>query len=764
MLKEDKYRLREEAEELEGIPEDASELAGKLGLDPYDVNYWVVDYDDINELAAYGGFQERYPHWRWGRQYEKRKKESEYRPGKILEMVVNDNPAEAYLQESNDYASQKGVIAHVEAHSDFFARNKWFRDFKDGDPNSAATLARHARQIEDYMNDHELVEEDSREQVEKWIDSILTIEDNIAQHRGYRQVMEQDDREEYEKAEEMREAIEELGLSDQVEDEVLTEKFYEGLDEDTGYDIPQEEKEDLLYFLKNHGKQYDDENQEAIPMDDWQEDVIEMLREESYYLAPQKMTKVMNEGWASYWDSKMMTDEGLADIDDIIDHAEGEAAMLNDSNSFNPYSLGLDIWEHIENRENRREVVSKLLQVESEDLDLASNNLNGFYDQVDFEKVYSELEPDEPERELYSVDFDSVDEIEGLLEEGELEEEKVDLEMLEKTIGVKKFLEDEEKVEDYLEGTRDVEIEDEVKEVLDESAEKLGRDDVKEFERQVREELGVDRHSWKMIAYEGLVEKNYSLTEPENRRYGDKPGFIENINHDELEEIATWEVEDWSRYGSVEEALNDVDMTRGWDKMFEERKNKNDITFLQENITQEFVDRNGYYTSEQLPTTEGNPNVPVVTSVDAEEVRNALVFKFTNFGKPTIQVEDHNFNNQGELLLAHQYNGVPLNKDLAFKTMERMHNLWGRPVHLKTVEKDWDREENDEILRELAMAQDRDGEMDWEGRITEPDEVGKLLTYDPEEGPDIDELEDEEVEDIIPDEKDLSTIPEDFLA
>ncbi len=126
------------------------------------MNYWVVNYDEMNQLIAYGGFQERYPHWRWGMTYDRQRKTDQFGMGKAFEIVNNDDPANAFLQESNSLADQKAVITHVEAHADFFANNEWFRMFTDGSsrtttdesgedrrrgPDAAGMLARHGDTI-----------------------------------------------------------------------------------------------------------------------------------------------------------------------------------------------------------------------------------------------------------------------------------------------------------------------------------------------------------------------------------------------------------------------------------------------------------------------------------------------------------------------------------------------------------------------------------------------------------------------------------------
>ena len=166
----EQLRMQREAERLEEPVREAAALAAKLGLEPYPVNYWIVDYDEMNELIAYGGFQSRYPHWRWGMTYDRQQKQGQFLGGKAFEIVNNDNPAHAFLQVSNSLADQKAVITHVEAHSDFFSNNEWFGMFSS-DPDAAARLARHAETIREYMQDPEI----ERAAVEKWIDHVLCL-------------------------------------------------------------------------------------------------------------------------------------------------------------------------------------------------------------------------------------------------------------------------------------------------------------------------------------------------------------------------------------------------------------------------------------------------------------------------------------------------------------------------------------------------------------------------------------------------------------
>ena len=98
-----------------------------MALDFYPVQFEVCDYDTINILAAQGGFPSRYPHWRFGMDYDQMSKGYRYGLQKIYEMVINTNPCYAYLLRANNLVDQKTVMAHVFGrHADFFKNNYWF--------------------------------------------------------------------------------------------------------------------------------------------------------------------------------------------------------------------------------------------------------------------------------------------------------------------------------------------------------------------------------------------------------------------------------------------------------------------------------------------------------------------------------------------------------------------------------------------------------------------------------------------------------------
>ncbi|MFT4891216.1 MAG: stage V sporulation protein R [Halobacteriales archaeon] len=661
----DRFRKRRIAGELEEPVEEANALAEKLGLEPYPVNYWIVDYDEMNELIAYGGFQHRYPHWRWGMQYDRQRKQGRYGGGKAFEIVNNDRPSHAFLQESNDLADQKAVITHVEAHADFFANNEWFGLFADETPDAAAMLERHADKIQSYMQDPEI----DRAEVEKWIDNALVLEDNVDQHRPFSKAREEGD--EREVPDDLAEKLEELGLSDEVQAQVFDQEWLEGrADDEDAVSFPAEPEKDLLAFLLAHGKQYDGDAGKAAEMEAWQRDVLDMLREEAYYFAPQKMTKVMNEGWASYWESKMMGDEAFAGADEFIDYADHQARVLG-SPGLNPYKLGNELWTYVENTTNRREVIERLLRVE----DVSWRNLP---EAVDFDAVLERLEPPAAIDRIHPDGLDALEEVDD------------------------RYVDDE-----ALDRARDGEID-------------------------------VDRYPWKVLTYEGLARRHYSLIKPQNR------GFLARIGRSELERIGRY-VFDTDRYPAIEAAIEDVEFTAGWDRMREIRESHNDVTFVDEFLTQEFVDENDYFTYEFSHATGENR----VASTDYEDVKKKLLLQFTNFGKPTIAVYDGNYENRNELLLGHEYNGVALDVPQAKRVLERVFELWGRPVNLMTIVKELDD-------HEIEVARRRN-------REPEPEETGRLIRYDGES------FEEEDlpwgtVVHLAADDVDYDTKPEDWLA
>ena len=135
----------------------------------------MCDYEQMNQIAAYGGFPQRYPHWRFGSEYETLRKRHHYGLGRIYEMVINNDPCYAYLQESNQLVDQKLVIAHVYGHCDFFKNNLWF---SQTNRKMMDEMANHATHVRKHIEKH------GYDTVEKFLDVCLSdrAPDRPAQH------------------------------------------------------------------------------------------------------------------------------------------------------------------------------------------------------------------------------------------------------------------------------------------------------------------------------------------------------------------------------------------------------------------------------------------------------------------------------------------------------------------------------------------------------------------------------------------------------
>src|SRR5271154_6944671 len=160
-------------EELLTAKKQIRERARSYGLDFFPVIFEMCDYEQMNQIAAYGGFPQRYPHWRFGAEYERLSKQHHYGLGRIYEMVINNDPCYAYLQESNQLVDQKLVIAHVYGHADFFKNNLWFsqtnRKMMDEMANHSTRIRRH-------------IEKQGFEPGERFLDVCLSLEDLIDPH------------------------------------------------------------------------------------------------------------------------------------------------------------------------------------------------------------------------------------------------------------------------------------------------------------------------------------------------------------------------------------------------------------------------------------------------------------------------------------------------------------------------------------------------------------------------------------------------------
>jgi stage V sporulation protein R len=468
-------------ERLGSVIKDIEGYARRYGLDFFPVIFEMLDYEEINMVASYGGFPTRYPHWRFGMQYEYMGKSYGYGLHKIYEMVINNNPCYAYLLSANDMVDQKLVVSHVYAHCDFFKNNAYFAHTNR---KMIDEVANHGMRVQRYMDRH------GQDVVEEFVDVCSSIENLIdasalfANGNGRRPAADG----EAEEVQDVPRLKSKSYMDAFINPPEYIERRRREMEEERKKSerFPASDAKDVMLFLIEHA-----------PLPNWQRDVLSMMREEAYYFAPQAMTKIMNEGWASYWHEKMMTEKVLepSELIDFADHHSGTLAVH--SGQLNPYKLGYELFHDIEHRWNTGR----------------------------FGKDYEEC--------------------------------------------------------------------------------------------------------------------------------------------DDLRAKAEW----------------DTGAGLGREKIFQVRAIYNDMTFIDDFLTEEFCREHRMFTF-SLNERTGNFEID---SRNFQAIKEKLLFSLTNMGQPYIYVADGNFENRGELYLKHRFDGVELRQDYAKATLESLHKIWTRPVHVQTV-------------------------------------------------------------------------------
>lgn len=330
--------------ELLALKNQIEGYAIKANLDFFPQIFEVCDYDTINILAAQGGFPSRYPHWKFGMDYDQLSKGYTYGLQKIYEMVINTNPCYAYLLQANNWVDQKIVMAHVYGHNDFFKNNAWF---SNTNRNMMDVMANHGTKIRRYMDRY------GADAVETFIDKVLSLENLL----DISELYETSSLKRHRQEQSVQAEVESLDDGYLIDDRSQALKSFmrtkarnvkkgptakEGEEEVTAERPLLQRTKDVLGYLIQHA-----------PIEEWQADIIGILREEAYYFLPQRMTKIMNEGWASYWHSRIMTESAL-DASEIIDFADKHAGVMHMSKQqINPYKIGIELMRDIEYRWNR---------------------------------------------------------------------------------------------------------------------------------------------------------------------------------------------------------------------------------------------------------------------------------------------------------------------------------------------------------------------------------------------------------------------------
>src|SRR5262249_38551495 len=215
-----------------------------------------------------------------GMEYERLEKGRQWGLSKIYELVINNDPTYAYLVRSNSLMEQKLVMAHVYGHADFFKHNLWFAPTER---KMLDAMANHSTRVRRYIDSFGL------EVCEQFLDRVLSLATLIDPFLPRR---------EQGHPPEVRTIYtppSERAL--RMLDSLTTSPFgtVTPPPPDDAGPAPRRRKlptYDVLGFLEDAG-----------PLELWQRDLLHIVRTKAYYFALQRMLKIINECWASYWHS-----------------------------------------------------------------------------------------------------------------------------------------------------------------------------------------------------------------------------------------------------------------------------------------------------------------------------------------------------------------------------------------------------------------------------------------------------------------------------
>lgn len=320
------------------IVEDAiREIAfDELKLEVYPNQIEIIGSDQMLDAYSSNGLPLMYNHWSFGKHFIQQ--EYSYRKGHqglAYEIVINSSPCISYLMEENSMTMQALVIAHAAyGHNSFFKNNYLFKQWTD-----AEGIVDYLAFAKNYISKCE--EKYGLEKVEETLDACHAIMDyGVDKYKRPGKLSKQKELEQQQHREEYVQQ-----QANQLWDTLLKGKKVKK--EDKNKIFPKEPQENILYFLEKH----------SPVLEGWQREIVRIVRKVGQYFYPQRQTKLMNEGWASFvhyyimnrlWEKELISDGSYLEF--IHSHSS-VLFQLSYSHKyyhgFNPYALGFDMFTDI---------------------------------------------------------------------------------------------------------------------------------------------------------------------------------------------------------------------------------------------------------------------------------------------------------------------------------------------------------------------------------------------------------------------------------
>ncbi len=344
---------------MEGCKERA--WAAGLSFDEESLEY-IVSNRDMIELMPKNMIPTLYDYWVHDVEVLKEKGKYELYPSNPYETVINTRPAISFYNDNNPDWLNVMIFYHVIGHIDFFQNNLYFRHTREYDLTGQA------------LADKRLIAR-LRSEYGRWVDYVIEFARGIDNLVGYHAELAKFNRTENGCSTRMNyyfdyflQTVKQVNTSDYVKqvgqynDYVdkhgkLGEKaFFADVQKkypefDASFEKYQDKHEpespDLLQFLIDHSPFLNkDENK-------WMKSVLQIIRTTSIYFQPQIRTKIMNEGWASYWhETLFLQDDRIAGNE--VSYARVNSAVTSMPRvGLNPYALGMRMFYNLEEMANR---------------------------------------------------------------------------------------------------------------------------------------------------------------------------------------------------------------------------------------------------------------------------------------------------------------------------------------------------------------------------------------------------------------------------
>jgi stage V sporulation protein R len=280
----------------------------KYDLDWFPIEYEILNYHEMIGAMAYVGLPTHYRHWSFGKSFERTiTRYNLGMEGLPYEMIINSNPSIAYLMLENPLSTHLLTMAHCVGHSDFFKNN---RMFKETDPANVISRFKSAgKRVQSYIEDPNI----GIDKVEEILDACHSVQYQLPRTPGIKRKSEAQA-----KADLFKRTAGLLNVENG-----LVQKDY-----------------NLLGFIKKN----------ARDLEDWEQDLIEMVEKRSLYFMPQAQTKIMNEGWAVTIHEKIMKDLDLPDKYHLSFLKTHNQVVRPIQGRVNPYHLGYMLFKSIEEK------------------------------------------------------------------------------------------------------------------------------------------------------------------------------------------------------------------------------------------------------------------------------------------------------------------------------------------------------------------------------------------------------------------------------